>query len=212
MPAPAVELTAKILVELGLGNYSSTRSDLWYSVYSAVYGAAGQNDMSGFRYAMKKAITTAFLDAAETAWQDGGNRLPLEKDVQEVYQAMLDQQTGAIDDLVTTVKAFARNDDNTDQQYHAFATARADGYADGLDGLYGRIKVLSAGNKMLTFDGDDGAESCADCQRMKGQRHRASWWESHGLVPRPGNDNYECGNWKHCHHFLRDDEGAMYTL
>ncbi len=70
-------------------------------------------------------------------------------------------------------------------------------------------KLAALGNIPLTFDGDDGEESCDDCQRYKGQRHRRNWWAERGLLARNGNENFECGRWENCHHEFRDDKGAV---
>lgn len=70
-------------------------------------------------------------------------------------------------------------------------------------------KLYALGNIPLTFDGDDGEESCDDCQRYKGQRHRRNWWAKRGLLERNGNVNYECGRWANCHHDFRNDKGEV---
>ena len=66
-------------------------------------------------------------------------------------------------------------------------------YYDGLSS--------AAANGMFEFAGEDGAESCATCKRLKGQRHRMKDWTRRQL--RPGVDvaNFECGGW-HCNHTL----------
>lgn len=74
-------------------------------------------------------------------------------------------------------------------------------------GEAGRLAAL--GNIALTFDGDDGEESCDDCQRYKGQRHRRNWWAERGLLERNGNENYACGRWENCHHSFKDDKGKV---
>lgn len=56
-------------------------------------------------------------------------------------------------------------------------------------------------NGMYSFEGDDGKESCYDCQRLKGQKHRMSWWVSKELRPGIDHDNFECGGWR-CQHYL----------
>jgi hypothetical protein len=70
-------------------------------------------------------------------------------------------------------------------------------------------KLYALGNIMLTFDGDDGAESCDDCQRYKKQRHSRNWWADRGLLERNGNPNYECRRYSACHHSFFDDSGKM---
>jgi len=57
----------------------------------------------------------------------------------------------------------------------------------------------------LTYNGEDGEESCRQCQKYKGQRHKKSWWESRGLLGRNGNENFDCGRWENCHHNYYND-------
>lgn len=56
-------------------------------------------------------------------------------------------------------------------------------------------------NQMVEFGGDDGEESCETCSRLKGQKHRRKWFVSKGLVPAPGNENFECQGFR-CQHTL----------
>ncbi len=56
-------------------------------------------------------------------------------------------------------------------------------------------------NGMYSFEGDDGKESCPDCQRLKGVKHRMSWWVDKELRPGVDHDNFECGGWN-CQHYL----------
>lgn len=91
--------------------------------------------------------------------------------------------------------------------------ARIELYARSLDALYNELRARAAKNQMLEFDGDDGQESCATCQKLKGQQHRAKWWIGKGLIPaQPGNANFECKGFM-CQHFLRDVvTGAPFTV
>jgi hypothetical protein len=63
----------------------------------------------------------------------------------------------------------------------------------------------------LTFDGDDGAESCPTCTALKGQRHKASWWISHDYVP-PTGSGLDCAAGGHCMHELVTDDGEVVTI
>lgn len=56
-------------------------------------------------------------------------------------------------------------------------------------------------NGMYEFMGDDGKESCPDCARLKGTRHRMKWWVDKELRPGVDTDNFECGGWN-CAHYL----------
>jgi HK97 family phage portal protein len=64
----------------------------------------------------------------------------------------------------------------------------------------------AAKNQMVEFVGDDGEESCTDCQRLKGQRHRLKDWTRKNMVPQQDGESYECGGWQ-CQHYLAAIEG-----
>jgi HK97 family phage portal protein len=64
----------------------------------------------------------------------------------------------------------------------------------------------AAKNQMVEFVGDDGKESCPDCQRLKGQRHRLKDWTRKNMVPQQDGESYECGGWQ-CQHYLAAIEG-----
>ena len=87
---------------------------------------------------------------------------------------------------------------NKAAQQRVFERVKAWGLALRNLGDLGRLSGL--GNVPLLFDGDDGEESCVECQRYKGQVHRRSWWEARGLITRNGNPNFSCGRWEPCHH------------
>lgn len=89
--------------------------------------------------------------------------------------------------------------------------ARAEVWGVTLDGIYAEGKLRGRQNVMLTLDGDDGEESCVECQRYKGKRHSAKWWLKRDLVRRNGNTNYTCGRWGNCHHHFYTDDGELYA-
>lgn len=123
--------------------------------------------------------------------------------VDDLVFAQFEHVEGFVDAIVN-----ARGDKDAEQA----AIARADLWAASVASAGSLGKMSAQKNKMLTLDGQDGENGCKDCRRLKGKWHRASWWTSRGLVPSPGNPNYECGNWTDkCHHFLRDDEGNRWT-
>lgn len=63
-------------------------------------------------------------------------------------------------------------------------------------------------NGMYIFTGDDGVESCADCQRLKGQKHRMKDWVKNKLRPGLDHENFICGSWEpHCAHYLEKTTG-----
>jgi hypothetical protein len=190
-----------------VGEYNAIRQEFWAAVYDSVYDFLSSNaQVNTYKDKLDTAISKAYIESAETGYEDGGGTLPLDDDTSAWARAELDSQFGYIDSLFLTLKEL-RKEEDVDVIHEAFL--HADAYANSLDALYNGAKIAGAGNMMLTFDGDDGKESCADCLRLKGQRHRASWWRNHGLVP--PSRNYACGGY-HCEHRLFDDNGNEFTI
>lgn len=197
------------------GDYSSIRDRLSSAIFEIVGGFLTSNQQAGTAArAMSAALSQAYIEAADVAYQDGGGTLPLDEDTASLARGLLDAQFGYVDALFETLKGLRKEGDFSAQDE---AERRAEGYCQSLDGMYGQVRVMAAGNKMLTFDGTDGDANhiCQSingtCVRLKGERHRASWWIAHDLIPYPGNKNYDCGAWR-CQHYLVDDEGNRYTL
>lgn len=84
---------------------------------------------------------------------------------------------------------------------------RVDNWVMALESLGRSGTAKAKGDPMMTFGGEDGNESCAECQRYKGQRHKRSWWESRGLLGRP-NENFGCGRYDNCQHDFSYDDGS----
>lgn len=188
-------------------SYGAIRDTLWIDVYDSVYDYLnGDMTIASAKNKMTLAISEAYISSADIAYQDGGGTLPLDEDTASFANGELQAQLGYVDSLFTALKGLKKEGD-----YNANSEAadRADGYSKAMDALYNSVKTMAAGNKMLTFDGDDGKESCTDCKKYKGQRHRASWWISHDAVP--PNRSFECGGY-HCDHRLYDDDGEEFTI
>jgi hypothetical protein len=102
----------------------------------------------------------------------------------------------------------------TKDEAFGIANQKADNYSVTLESVYNEAKTRGGKNIMLTFGGKDGHAPdfpCPTCRRLKGQRHRAKWFVTRGLIPHPGNTNYECGCWA-CQHYLYDDNGKVFTV
>lgn len=82
-------------------------------------------------------------------------------------------------------------------------------WSRSLEGLANIAGALQRPDEFLTFVGNDGAESCPECQAMRGQRKPASWWVVNNLIPGiPGTESYSCGGWQ-CQHVLVNDAGVQ---
>jgi len=195
-------------IKAALGTYPTIRDAYYEEVFVAVFDYLDSDKgIASFKNAMKRAMVDAFGPAGDAGWEDAGAELPVDQETAEWITAMQNAEIGYIDALFETLKAMRKGEDVKKAE---IAQQKAEAYSVQLDMIYNRAKIAAAGNKMLTLVGDDGVQSCADCQRMKGKRHKASWWISKNLIPGKGSD-YECGGW-HCQHVLVDDTGQVWTV
>jgi hypothetical protein len=208
VPGLAPLVNAQMLAALkASGDYTSIRAEMSGEIHDAVYDyLTGTGNVTAYRSAMALAVSAAYIAAADVAYVEGGGELPLDSDTAAWARGQLDAQLGFIDQLFESLRDLRKEGD---VNATAEALARANGYASSLDQLYSEAATRGAKNKMLTFVGSDGKESCKDCKRMKGQRHRASWWIEHDMVP--GSSAYECGGWQ-CEHYLETDDGERFTI
>lgn len=205
---------ARQIVELAVGDYAPIRAEYFDRMYSAVLAYLSQGGaVTKYRNEAKRAASDAFNRAGDLGFTDGGGALP-DNDLNDWLGARQDKEFGNIDTLFQQLKELRSDEDFNQSESFDIARQRAEGYAVTLDGIYNEAKTRGAKNKMLTFGGQDGHSPgfpCRTCKKLKGQRHRASWWIRRGLIPYPGNDNFECGAWQ-CRHFLFDDEGRPFTI
>jgi hypothetical protein len=212
--AVSVELEhhRRILELADLWYYSDIRKTYWGQVYDAIYGfLSGESAITKSKNGMKKAMADAFLNASEQAWEDGGAELPIDDEDAIAYISGVQAgELGYIADLFASL-ILLRKELKEMAPFSAQETAanRADGYTQTLDMVYAKVKLLAKPNVMLTFAGIDGGESCSDCSRLKGKRHRAKWWVAHDAVP--PSRHFECRGYR-CEHHLVDDDGNLYTI
>jgi hypothetical protein len=138
----------------------------------------------------------------------------MDDDVLSWLDARINTEWGFIGQLFEQARDL-RKDPELDP--FAWISEKADGYTATLASIYNQGALYSKKDRMLTFAGHDGrADSICQsiggtCVQLKGQRHKASWWIAHDLVPYRGNPNYDCGAWE-CRHGLFDDDGNRFTL
>jgi hypothetical protein len=182
-----------------LGGYEQVRNSYWATVYDAVEGyLTGNRPVTSFRNSMYNAMNSAFQTAAELGYVDAGGEVPLDANTQAWIDGMILSEKENINSLFGNLQ---KNWESKDAINEAFA--RAEGYAWTLDSIYGTGKMYGSKNITLEFGGDDGNESCPDCQQMKGKRHKISWILENNMRPAPGNSNYECNGYN-CNHFWFD--------
>ena len=194
-------------IKATLGSYPNVRKKYYEDVFTAVFDYLdSEKSIASFKNSMMQALGSAFPSTGDIAWEDGGGSLPIDPEISAWIGAMQEAEIGYINVLFQNLKSIRGSEDLKKFEY---ATARATGYAETLDRIYNYVKVAAAGSQMLVFTGDDGDESCADCQKYKGKRHKAKWWVDHNAVP--PNRDFECKGYR-CQHMLVDDSGRVWTL
>lgn len=191
------------------GDFTTSQAEYNDAVYTIVRDYLdGTDRATSYKTAFKRNMVEAFASAVENGVLDGGGELPLEGDEDALLTAAQSAELGNIDSLFDTLKDLR---DIGEVSPDAEAQARADGYTSTLNGLYNQAVLMAMKNKMVTFEGDDGVNSCETCQWLQGQRHRASWFVDNGYVP-PNGENIDCAPGGHCKHKLVDDDGNEVTV
>lgn len=188
------------------GDISSIRAAYHDAITEALLTYLEGGSVTAPRNQFRQAAVEALGDAFELGYMDGGAELPIDSDPLSWLNARIEQEMAHIGTLFEQAKELRKE---ADTDLLGFASDRADGYTGTLDELYNMGKLYAAENQMLTFEGSDGKESCSDCSRYKGQRHRASWWIAHDAVP--PSKSFECGGWN-CEHVLVSDDGEEFTI
>lgn len=162
--------------------------------------------IAGPRNTFRQATAEAFYDVFYLGWADGGGGTP-DSDGIAWLDARIQQEYGYIEMLFQEARELKKEEDF---DWFSWVTARADGYTNTIKELYNSAFARASKDIMVTFDGDDGAESCIDCMKYKGQRHRLSWFVKRNAVP-PFGTGLECHKGGHCRHGLFDDNGNKVT-
>lgn len=166
--------------------------------------------VTGPRNHFRVATTEAFYDVFYLGWADGGQSFPVSPDALEWLQARLSQEFGYIDMLFQEAKEL-RKDKEFD--YFSWITFHADNYTRTLREIYNAARlraVMAVKDIMVTFGGTDGEKPCKTCQKLKGQRHKISWFVKRNYIP-PHGSGLECHAGRYCQHVLIDDNGKEIT-
>lgn len=190
------------------GDLSSINAAYHDAISEALLSYLEGAPVAGPRNRFKRAMVEAFGNAADLGWTDGGAELPFDGDALEWFNLRTEQELTYINALFLQAKEL-RNQDDFDA--FAWANEHADAYTRTLREIYNTMLLRATPNRMVTFLGDDGAESCADCQKLKGKRHKISWFVSRNYVP-PFGRGLECHPGRRCQHYLQDDKGNIITV
>jgi hypothetical protein len=178
------------------------------AITTALVGYFEGGSLVAARNAFRREMVQAMGDAFDLGWVDGGGEMPPDQDVTDWLSARMDAEMGHIEMLFEQAKALKKEEDF---DYFTWAVSRADGYTNSLRDAYNTAKLRAMKDQMVTFDGEDGAESCDDCRRYKGQRRKISWFVARDAVP-PFGIGLECHPGGRCQHVLVNDEGEAITV
>lgn len=179
-------------------NYATVRREYRLAIYAAVVGYLDRGGrVTTWKNNARRAIVEHFPVAFYTGYAENGAEETEDED-ERWLTARINQELGFVDDLFIGLREGRETMDA-----EAEARARAEGYANSLDGVYSEGLLRGAKSRTLEFDGDDGEESCETCQKLKGKRRTIKWILEHDMIPRPGNKNFICEGYR-CEHFWKD--------
>jgi hypothetical protein len=194
--AQTVPISYAVKATSATESYDVIRADLVNRIGEAFMNFVSQaGRVTSFRSAAGKALAEDIPAAFKRGYQDAGGG-ELESDDDDWVTSKQSEQIAFMADAFEGLKDVRANETATQD----YIDQRADLWGGMLDGVYSEGMLRGGKNMMLYFDGDDGAESCATCQRLKeGPPHSAKWVREHDMIPHPGNDVFDCGGWR-CQH------------
>ncbi len=207
VPAVRLHLSADAL-KIADG-YPSIRGEMSGEIHDAVYDyLTGSGNVTTYRAAMVLAISQAYVEAADIAYQDGGGELPLDDDTATWARGQLDAQLSFVDGLFESLRELRKEDD---VNAAAEALGRANGYASALDGYYNEALLRGSKNQTVTWVLGSTEKHCKTCAGLDGQRHRISWFIDRDYIPRKNGAAMECRGYN-CDCRMVDKDGNEVTL
>jgi hypothetical protein len=208
---------ALAMAEMAVGDYAPIRSAyrMEISGWMLEYLLTDKAKITKFKNGMKKAMLTAFPEAFYQGYSDGGGggREDVSKEDDAWLTAKMNAEMGYIDMLFQGLKDFRADPDTTPEDYQAEVDKRAENYCKTLDGIYSEGLLRGSKDEMVQFGGNDGMESCPECQKYQGVKHKISWWVRKGLVPgQPGNPRFSCHGYNCQHYLFSVKTGKIYTI
>jgi hypothetical protein len=198
--------------QLSTGDYAPLRSAYMMEIAGAMteYLLTDKARVTKYLADFRRAISETFYPVFELGLVDGGGAAPAEGDDLDWINAKVAAEQGFAAALFQQLKELKAEGPDA---WAGEPERRAENYAKTLDGVYSEGKMRGGRDRMLIFDGEDGEESCRQCQRWKGKTHRASFWIKRGLVPgQPGNPAFDCHGYN-CNHRLYDAKtGEIWTI
>lgn len=170
----------------------------------------GMMDAVDFRRAHKVLLHEMARAMGTDGWLEGGGKADdFEGDDLAVMDEWERDQASYVNDFAAWLASPGEDGKRNSPEKRAALDGRIEAWVSSLINLGDQMKARAKGDPFLTFQGDDGLDSCEECQEYQGQRHKLSWWEKRGLTKRNGNDAFGCGRWDTCNHHFYYDNGEM---
>jgi hypothetical protein len=191
------------------GDYTSIRAEMSGGIHDAIYDyLTGSGYITIYKALMAAAISQAYIETADIAYQDAGAELPLDPETAAWARAELDAQLGFVDQLFENLRELRKEDD---VNATAEALARANGYASGLDGFYNEAVLRGSRNQMVTWHLGATEKHCKTCASLDGHRHKISWLVDNDYIPRKPGAGMECNGYN-CDCSITDKDGNEITI
>lgn len=189
----AYNVAAKAVGIKSIESESSAFEDDLGELVQEILRGSGRLSKAEFRSQMKSMLKNYSESIAAQGWEEGGGDVEdIGPEELEIIQTFYTEQQSHVNDFSDWLKDKESDLDD--------AKGRIVSWVSSLVNLGQQMMARAMGDPPLLYDGDDGGESCDECQEYKGQVHRLSWWEARGLTKRNGNPEFSCGRWDACHH------------
>lgn len=189
--------------------YDGIRTVMHGAVFGSVFGYLETGgSVAPFRERMVMAVSKAYLETADAAYQEAGAELPLDDDTANWARLELAAQLDYVDQLFETLKDLRKAGDYDSGEV---AISRADSWASGLDGFYNEVVLRGSKNQMVEWVLGETEKHCPTCLSLNGKRHRISWFIERDYIPRKNGCALDCGGWN-CDCSLIDKDGNEITL
>lgn len=142
---------------------------------------------------IREIVSVGIYRAYTQALKEGGiAEDEIEPDEFTAMDALTQAQVSYVGEFVKAIRA-AKGDKDAEDAIRA----RVDIWTRSVAAA-GQAGLASAKkNEMVTWKLGETEEHCSTCLRLNNQRHRRSWFDGKGYVPRqPGSETLECGGWK----------------
>lgn len=197
-----------VLATKAVGDLAGTKAGYHDAITGTLVAYFEGGNTSASKNNFKQATTSAFGDAFELGYSDGGGELPFTGKALEWFNSRLTEEFAHIDSLYIQAKELKKE---AGFDFFTWATERADSYTGALDGVYNAGIMFAKKNQMLTWHLGNTEKHCKSCLKLDGGRHRASWYVDRDYIPRKPGAAMDCGGY-HCDCRLTDDNGNEVTI